>query len=135
MRSIFLAGAFLLLAQCNMHSELNLPQIEDTGSQKAKCSFKPQSNCWTRSLDLLMDCVGPIHPEDHQILYPDRKLCANQSGQHIIFHNPDIFGQGNLNAEARFSVYGSLKKCFEFKGNMQNKARIWRYKTCANSKF
>ena len=111
--------AVLLLVSCSgWNSELNTAYIEDDGKNlKPRCQFKTKQNCWTRSVDLLMDCVQPVN--DPWVMVEGSKQCLNNTGddvRSVLFKNPGVLTKDFSTNALQFTVSRGKDRCFRFTG-------------------
>ena len=117
--SILISGIILLfITNCSgINSEGDTAYIPDKPNfQKPRCNFKASNNCWTKSVALLSNCLGPEAPNEVDVFKDGNKYCSNSSGKLIVFPRPfQLEDEGIIEFEA-----WNKKKCFDFKGDDQS---------------
>ena len=123
---IILLSTFLLTGCDVVNSEFRVPTDRCKFNQKPQCNFKPQNNCWQKSVNVLMECVPEKSLGQKDVFSPDMERCFNnESGLEVHFDRPlDLYGsnQAAAGSYVEFKVYNDKtnKNCFRFKGQHGN---------------
>lgn len=117
---LFFISSFIISCS-GWNSELDTVFVEDPQkSEKPVCQFKPMNNCYSRGLNLVMNCMSSAQGGVEK-LSQDWVKCSNQNGKTVLFRGDSLKSYFHYEDQVlNFSAYNKQKKCFDFMGDQKS---------------